>query len=354
MSDDSSRPDEQAAASPVPSPAPPPAASSAAAPPPDLPPERLERRAAGLLLFFVALVVASILYVLYARGVFEATQRLVLVADDSEGVQVGMDMTFSGFPIGRVRRIELSPQGNARILIDVPTRDARWLRTSSVFTMSKGLVGGTSIRAYSGILSDPPLPDGAEREVLAGDAAAEIPRMMSEVRALVANLTALTADDSALAQTLGNVQRATAGLDGKLGSKRGALDLLLGQDAPKLVTTIERSNQLLARLDGLAQRADGLVQRADDKLLGDQGLVSDAQVAVRQITALLTDAHNSLSKVDAVLTEAQAVAVNARVATADLGVLRAEVEASLRKVEHLVNEVNRRWPLARDTEIKLP
>jgi phospholipid/cholesterol/gamma-HCH transport system substrate-binding protein len=34
--------------------------------------------------------------------------------------------------------------------------------------------------------------------------------------------------------------------------------------------------------------------------------------------------------------------------------LRAEVEASLRKVEHLVNEINRKWPFARDPEIKLP
>ena len=37
-----------------------------------------------------------------------------------------------------------------------------------------------------------------------------------------------------------------------------------------------------------------------------------------------------------------------------LGALRTEVEASLRKVESLVNDINRRWPFARDTEVKLP
>jgi phospholipid/cholesterol/gamma-HCH transport system substrate-binding protein len=47
------------------------------------------------------------------------------------------------------------------------------------------------------------------------------------------------------------------------------------------------------------------------------------------------------------------VATNAKVASADLGTLRAEVESSLRKVEHLVNEINRKWPFARDTELKL-
>ncbi len=68
---------------------------------------------------------------------------------------------------------------------------------------------------------------------------------------------------------------------------------------------------------------------------------------------MLTDARGTLKKTDALLAEAQAVATNARVASADLGVLRAEVESSLRKVEHLVNEINRKWPFASDTELKL-
>ena len=54
------------------------------------------------------------------------------------------------------------------------------------------------------------------------------------------------------------------------------------------------------------------------------------------------------------LVEAQAIGANAREASTDLGALRAEVDASLRKVEHLINEINRKWPFARDTTIKLP
>jgi phospholipid/cholesterol/gamma-HCH transport system substrate-binding protein len=34
--------------------------------------------------------------------------------------------------------------------------------------------------------------------------------------------------------------------------------------------------------------------------------------------------------------------------------LRAQVEASLRNVDALILEVNRKWPFARDTEVKLP
>ena len=161
-----------------------------------------ELKASLLLVLLALLVVGSTLYLLYARGAFEATQRLVLVVDDSEGVVVGMDLTFAGFPIGRVRRIELGDDGNARILIDVPRKDAHWLRQSSVFTLVRGIVGNTNIRAFSGIMTDPPLPDGAVRTVLRGDATAEIPRLVAATRDLVANLSALTAENSALSASL--------------------------------------------------------------------------------------------------------------------------------------------------------
>ena len=329
--------------------------------PSDQPPPiaHLELKARLLLLVMVALVAGAIGYLMYARGAFERTQSVVLIADDSEGISVGMNLTFSGFPIGRVGRIELSKEGNARIIVNVPQKDAHWLRESSVFTMESGLVGGTKIRAFTGVLTDPLLADGAERKVLRGDAAAEIPRMIASVRDLVNNLGALTGTDAPLNQSLLNLQLAAQ----KLNGPRGAIGVLLGNetDARQLSQALARSNALLARLDGLvlkadgiAVRTDGLIARADDQVFGSQGVVFETRATVVQLNGLLLEARNSLKKVDAVLVEAQAVGANTREATSNLGSLRAEVEASLRKVEHLVNEINRKWPFARDAEIKLP
>ena len=311
----------------------------------------LEFKAALLLALLALLLSGSVLYVMYARGVFEATQQLVLVADDSEGVTVGMDMTFSGFPIGRVRRIELAEDGSARIVIDVPKKDARWLRESSVFTLVRGLVGNVAIRAYSGVLADPPLPDGAERRVLVGDATAEIPQLVAASRDLMRNLTTLSNADSPLTATLGNVQAATERLKGR----HGALGLLLGsdEDAKKLLAALDRTNALLARVDGLTARIDGMVARADAQVFGPDGVMPETRAAIVQLNGTLADARNTLKQADKLLAEAQAVATNAKVASSDLGTLRAEVEASLRKVERLVDEINRRWPFARDTELKL-
>ena len=333
------------------------------APAPDalplVPVRHLEAKAAGLLLLLLALLCGAVGYVMFARGVFEAHQRLVLIADDSEGVVVGMDLTFSGFPIGRVRAIELAADGNARIVIDVPQRDAKWLRTSSVFTLVRGLLGNTNLRAYSGQLADPALADGAERKVLVGDATAEIPKMVAAAKDLLQNLGGLTATEGPLSASLRNLQTATDTLNGK----RGGLGLLLGNeaDANKLLGTLDRTNAMLAAATGLLGKADALTSKldaiagkADAQVFGPDGLVRDTRSSVQQLNAMLGEARLSLKRVDGLLAEAQGIAANARIATTDLGALRAEVDASLRKVQQLVDEINRKWPFARDTGIKLP
>lgn len=305
----------------------------------------VEYKAALLLVLFAALMSVAVIYLMYARGAFESTQQLVLVADDAEGVVIGMDVTFSGFPIGRVSRIELNNEGKARMIVDVARKDAHWLRSSSIFTMERGLVGATRLRAFSGVLSDPPLAEGAVRSVLVGDAAAEIPLLLASAKELVQNLNAMTAADSSLELSLRNIKSVTE----KLAGKSGALGVLAGtdQNAQKLLITIDRANKLLATVDNLALKADSQV-------FGKNGAIPEAQAAIVQLNGLLTDARASLKKIDAVLVEAQAVGANVKDATADLAPLRADVESNLRKVEQLVNEINRKWPFKREAEVKLP
>ncbi|MDP2640401.1 MAG: MlaD family protein [Betaproteobacteria bacterium] len=311
-----------------------------------------EFKAALLLALTLALISGFLAYVMYARGVFASTQRLVLVADDSGGAKVGMDLTFSGFPIGRVQRIELAADGKARILIDVPREEARWLRTSTVFTMERGLVGDTRIRAYTGVLDDPPLPEGAMRPVLRGDASAEIPRLIATMRALLENLEHMSGAESSLSASITNVQTVTERMKGRYGALAGVLGS--EDNARKVITALDRTNALLASVGEVSAKLDRMIVKADERVFGAAGVMDETQKTIVQLNAVLRDARESLKKADAVLAEAQAVGANTRAATTDLAALRAEVEASLRKVAHLVDEINRKWPFARDTPLKLP
>jgi phospholipid/cholesterol/gamma-HCH transport system substrate-binding protein len=200
------------------------------------------------------------------------------------------------------------------------------------------MVGDTRIRAFSGILTDPPLPANAERTVLRGDTNAEIPRIVASTRALLENLESMTGSESSINASLKNLRSVTD----KLNGRHGFLTVALGSE--------DKAKKIIAMLDQI----NGLLLKTDQRIYGANGVMDSTQTSVAQLTGLLTDARSSLLKIDGVLAEAQIVATNARVASTDLGALRAEVELSLRKVGQLVDEINRKWPFARDVEIKLP
>ena len=304
--------------------------------PPEIP--HAATKMAGLLIFTGLLAVAFAIYVMVARGVFQENQRLLLVAENSEGVSVGTDLTFSGFPIGRVVRIELGDDGKAHLHIDVPVEDARWLRTSSVFTLERGVVGGARLRAFSGLLDDPPLPDGSRRDVLIGDAAAGVPQLVATMQQLLQNLERMTNEQSALIASLEQARQFTTAMNGRY----GALTALLGDEkhAREVIEALARTNQLLASVD--------------KRVFGTNGLMDESQRSVSELAGLLAEARSSLKKVDATLDDARQIARNARVATDDLDALRNEVEASLRRISAMTEELNRKWPFAKERELKLP
>lgn len=315
-------------------------------------PQNFQFRAGLLIGLTLVVAIGFVAYVLYARGFFEAKQPLTLVTDNAEGVSIGDDLSFAGFPVGRVRRIALGEDGRARIELDIPLDGARWLRATSIFTLEKGLFGSPRLRVYSANLKDPPLPAGSVRQVLRGDTSEEIPKMVATLRSALENIEQLTASGGSLQSSLANVRTLTD----KLAERQGMLGAVLGSedDARKVVEAIDRANALLASLGGVSRKLDGMLGKADSRVFGEGGVMDGAQQAVGQANAALGEVRDNLKRVEKILEDAEAVSGNAKAATADLGALRAEVDASLRKVSGLIDEINRKWPFQRDSEIRLP
>lgn len=312
---------------------------------PSVVPKNLQFRVGLLLGLVVMLGLGFLVYALYARGVFEDTQRLTLVTDNAEGVAIGMDLNFSGFPVGRVRRVSLDEQGRARILIEIPRKDAHWLRASSVFTLEKGLIGGATIRAHTGDLKDPPLPDDAERPVLRGDTSAEIPKLVASMRGILDNVETLTAAGGDLQASIAGLRAVTD----RAAGKQGAFGALMGneQDAQKLVRVLDDTNRLLSSLNAL-------VAKTDQRIFAAGGIMDSAEDAVGQANIMLGEVRDTLKRADGILADAESISGNAKAATKDLGQLRAEVDANLRKISTLIDEINRKWPFERKTDIRLP
>jgi phospholipid/cholesterol/gamma-HCH transport system substrate-binding protein len=306
-------------------------------------PKNLQFRVGLLLGLALMLGIGFVAYVLFARGIFEATQRVTLLSENAEGVAIGMDLTFSGFPIGRVQRLALDEEGRARIEIEVPLKDAHWLRQSSVFTLERGLFGGATIRAHTGNLRDAPLPDGAVRPVLRGDTSEEIPRLVASVRSILDNIDTLTGPGGNLQASIANLRTFTD----RAAGKEGAAAALLGDNVKQLTATLERTSVLLGSVNSL-------VSKTEQRVFAAGGVMDETERAVAQANSMLGDVREALKRADAILADAEKIAGNAKAATTDLATLRAEVDADLRKISSLIDELNRKWPFERKTDIRLP
>ena len=310
----------------------------------------LRLKAAALLLSLLIVVLAIGSYILYARGAFEQTRTVELRTDDASGVEVGMDVHFAGFPIGRITRISLGDDGYARIILSVPERDGKWLRVSSVFTLERGLVGGAKIRAHTGVLDDPPLPNGAERNLLTGDATAQIPFITAAAKELLDNLNALTK----------NVQ-----------GQGGALRVLMGNagDRQRVMDGVQNANSLLTRLEsvathvdktvlgqsGLVPQATALVNETTATVAQARGTLTQVSGALAQLSGTLTQVSGSLTRVDGILKDVKGVSASANEASVDLVALRSEVDQGLREVNALLASLQGKWPFeSTQPSIQLP
>jgi phospholipid/cholesterol/gamma-HCH transport system substrate-binding protein len=240
-----------------------------------------------------------------------------------------------------VTRIRLGEDGNAHIEVDIPQSEAHWLKTSSVFTLERNLLGGTRLKAFSGILDDPVLPDGAVRPLLRGDATADIPKVAGTARELLENLQDLTGSDSPLVRSLQALEVASQ----RLASDRGALALLMGnlEGADHLQEAIGDLQQLIAATN---QKVFGVSPSPE----GSPSTLESMNQTLQATEATLRKAQESLIKLDAVLEDTKAITQNARTASQDLEQLRYEVETSLRTADSLMRDIQRVWPLSQDPE----
>jgi phospholipid/cholesterol/gamma-HCH transport system substrate-binding protein len=293
-----------------------------------------------------------VVYLLHARGFFEKTYHLQLAAASADGVAPGVPIVFSGIEIGRVTTLGLNDSGGIIIRTEFLERNAKWLKETSTFTLDKPFVGGAKIRIESPDLEAPALPDNSTMLLLTSDISKEIPVLVERVKAILANVEHLTRKDGEINATLANVQTVT----GRMTGEYGMLEGILGspEKARAVTDSLDKTRALITRLDGLALKMDGMATKTDQWLFAPGGMAEHTQESLAQVRLMLNDAQSSLKKADAVMANAVAISADVREGTQDIAALRAEIDDAVRKANALVNEINKKWPFARDPEVKLP
>jgi phospholipid/cholesterol/gamma-HCH transport system substrate-binding protein len=288
---------------------------------------------------------AFLVYLLYARGHFEHTYRLQLAAASADGVAPGVPLVFSGIEIGSVTSLGLNDGGGIVIQLELPERQAKWLKQDSVYTLDKPLLGSPKISVDSGNLGGAALPENSTMLLLTPDINKEIPVLIGQVKAILANVEHLTRQDGEVNATLANLKTLTGRMTGEYGMLEGVLGS--PQKARAVTDSLEQTRALIAKLDGLAGKTD-------QWLYAQNGVADSTREALAQVRLMLNDAQSSLKKADVLMTNAVAISADVKAGTQDIAALRAEIDDAVRKANALVNEINKKWPFARDPEVKLP
>ena len=295
---------------------------------------------------------AFVVYLLHARGFFEKTYDLQLAASSADGVAPGVPLVFSGIEVGSVTTLELNDNGGIVIHAELLERNAKWLKQNSTFTLDKPFVGGAKIRIDSPDLSAPALPDHSTMLLLTADISKEIPALVERIKAILANVEHLTRKEGEINATLANVKTVT----GRMTGEYGMLEGMLGspEKARAVTDSLDKTRALITKLDGLALKMDGMAAKTDQWLFAPNGVAEHTRESLAQVRLMLNDAQSSLKKADALMTNAVEISANIKDGTQDIARLRAEIDDAVRKANALVNEINKKWPFARDPEVKLP
>jgi phospholipid/cholesterol/gamma-HCH transport system substrate-binding protein len=300
----------------------------------------------------LALGAIFLAYLLHARGFFEKTHRLQLAASSADGVAPGVPLVFSGIEIGSVASLGLNDNGGIVIRVELLERDAKWLKQNSSFTLDKPLVGGAKIRVDSPNLNAPALPDNSTMLLLTADISKEIPVLVERVKAILANVEHLTRKDGEINASLANVKTMTGRMTGEYGMLEGVLGS--PEKARAVTDSLDKTRALITRLDGLALKMDGMAAKTDQWLFAQNGVAEHTRESLAQVRLMLNDAQSSLKKADALMTNVVGISADVKAGTQDIAKLRAEIDDAVRKANGLVNEINKKWPFARDPEVKLP
>jgi len=293
----------------------------------------------------LVLAAVFIVYLLYARGFFDKTFHLQLAAASADGVAPGVPVVFSGIEIGRVTTLGLNENGGIIIHTEFLSRNAKWLKENSSFTLDKPIVGGAKIRVDSPDLRAPALPDNATMLLLTSDISKEIPSLVERVKAILANVEYLTRKDGEINATLANVKTVT----GRMTGEYGVLEGVLGspEKARAVTDSLDKTRALIAKLDAMTAKTD-------QWLFAQDGMAEQTKASLAQVRLMLNDAQSSLKKADAVMANAVEISSNVKDGTQDIAKLRAEIDDAVRKANGLINEINKKWPFAREPEVKLP
>ncbi len=288
-------------------------------------PKKVELKVGAFVVITTLLIITSAIYIAYSKGFFSKEHAFTISSKSGEELTEGMPVYFSGFKIGRIEKLELSDQGLVLVKIRIPDEHVKWIKSSSIFSINKPLIGSSKLTVTTPNLSSPPLSPKDTPEIVRIDNIDEtikrVQPTLEKVDKVVANIEKITAN---------------------LAKKDSIIEMVVGdaESARSIRESIKRTQDILAKVDAI-------LAKTDDQVYGSDG----ALLLVRKI---LKDFILKLEKINITVDNINKMSSDAADSTKDLKLLRAEIDSTVNAIGNLVNEIDKKIPFKKEPEIKLP
>ena len=329
--------------------------------------QRIEFKVGLFITITSLLIMASIGYVVYKKGVFSKVYTYTLSSKTGENLTEGMPVAVWGFTIGRVSSLELNEQGTVLIRIKIPERHIRMIRANSKFFLDKPLIGSPRIVVSTTDLNGPLLSPQTIPEITESNDINELIKraqpIIDKADRIMGNITQITTNLADPEGEVNRILRDAEVLIARFSKRDSLLEMAVGdpesvksvQEALKKLRDITgKADGILQRVDGMAGKADGILQRVDgmagktdEELYGRDGVLP-------QVRNILRDLLAKLVKIDATFDNINKVSSEAADSTKDLRALRDELDETVTAIGNLADEIDRKIPFKTQPEIKLP
>lgn len=297
----------------------------------------------GIFVTLLAVSVVALFYIIMEKkGYFDDYATFYFKTNNASTFFVGMPVNYSGFEIGTITGLELTPKGEVNVAFKVKESDHKWICKDSFLMLEKPLIGTPAI-AVKTSLGNGKLETGSEIKMIIrddiNDIIVNVQPTINELQHVIHSVNILTSKEGALQRSIENIERFTA----KLAADQPLLTTVTGdpESTKALNASLRQSTKILDDVHALSNEVDRLLKSLQTQVITPTG------ESVKVTNEILVDVKKKLSTLDNVVATLGS-------SDKDLLLLKKELHINLDKTHQLLEKVDAIMIDKHDSQIVLP
>lgn len=301
----------------------------------------------GIFVTLLGLSVVSLFYIIMdKKGYFDDYATFYFKTNNATFFFVGMPVNYSGFEIGTITKLELTPEGEVKVDFKVKESDHKWICRGTFLMLEKPLIGIPTISVKTS-LGNPKEKNGSELKIIIrddiNDVILNIQPTLTELQQVIHSVNLLTANlaskEGSFEKSMDNMERFSA----KLANDQGLLTTVTGDPvaAKALTASLVQSKQIITDVHSLSIEISDLLKSLQHQVIAPTGQ------SMKTANEIFVDIKRKLDTLDKAVTVLGS-------SDKDLMLLKKELHINLDKTHQLLEKVDAVMMDKHDSTVVLP